>query len=1274
MKKIYLLFASLILCHVLCAQTPFGFSEKYGFGPLQSTGQPNASITGAIGFKGNLYVATGSDSGYVYRSATGDPGSFQRVYQGPFVRLTNNFAVTNDGAMGGYLFMAADISTAYGNPKIQRTADGVTWNDYFELPFATMATSINTFSGSGTVDTTYITYSSQSGAYTFLYRNSVDTLDPLNTNGNWQLVADFNNDFGEAGSVKSSVVFNGKLYFAMSDGAMYETGNGSLVLPNTAFYNTIGAGSGLYNSYASAMAVHGGNLYIGTCNNSTGYEIWTTSDGINYTNLLNNTGYLNECVVNMVSSGGRLWFVTRNTFSHSFGIFSYDGANFTSENSNMFGVPFLNVDNFSAMADYSGHLYVGATYFNSPSRIANPDPHALTIQPGFTTGGQLWRACMTGAFPAVNVTSPNNPAFKCFGSTNAVTMSATTDAVSYQWSTGATTLSTTTPDTGHFYITGVAANGCRYSDEQNIHPYPVSPHVDFDAEYPDVSGTNVCRGDTSIRVYAYDPNNPDNGLVIPYGDAGFTTPSTNAFLANRDITVELWFKPYYMTEGPVFSEAAAVLPGSYGNISMIRIATNGDVMITLHGSSLNETNLGNISSAYNQWHHIVLRYSDGSGNFDGFLDRVQSSLDTRTRVIPQDGGDADCYKICMQSLVEPISAVPYNANGIIRDVRIWNSVRTNQEVLDNMYGLPAGSYPSLVYHYKADGAVGDTVITDYSANGSDTLINNQSYFVHATPVTWTASPTMINLGNNYAQFHPAVETEYTAVYTDMNGCTSDTGRFDVLVPYIQINNFYNPGGPFVSCGGNAVFVTPISNVGPHATTWNSPSMGGPITTYSTAVAPTTSEYLQVRDTVWGYCPLVDSVLVLAGPDLVLNNSAFAYGCVGSDVVLDLQSTGGTAPLTVTWNNSSQVDTTHADTLVYTMPPGMGNVSVYAIDAIGCYASTTFSTSATPSTDLHGHVSTPPPASLNVDNGEVYVFRHQPGSAGLDTMGHASLNANGDYLFTPLFAGNYLIKVLPDPTDFPLGVPTYFGNAFQWDSSIVYTHGCAQTDTADIELVVMDGSTGSATISGYILEGDAFGASRFGSGTHPLLPCVPGGPLKGIDVKLGKNPGGGIQARVSSDTSGFYEFTMIPDGIYTIYVDIPNLPMDSTRQVIVNAGDSSIQNNYFADSASIYINPDTVYAVGIYASAKNYENGFSIYPNPAHGELYINYNLQQSDYVSFEIRNAMGQVVRTEPSRKHPEGKNIFVFNTQQLNLQSGVYFISILTDNKKYTQRIVVIE
>ena len=322
------------------------------------------------------------------------------------------------------------------------------------------------------------------------------------------------------------------------------------------------------------------------------------------------------------------------------------------------------------------------------------------------------------------------------------------------------------------------------------------------------------------------------------------------------------------------------------------------------------------------------------------------------------------------------------------------------------------------------------------------------------------------------------------------------------------------------------------------------------------------------------------------------------------------------------------------------------------------------------TDLVGHVVTS--LSANVDNGLVYAFRHQPGTAGLDTIDVVSLDANGNYNFLNLINDNYLVKVIADTTNFPLAIPTYYGNVFQWDSSIVVTHGCLQNDTADIQVIEVTPAIGPGLISGFLIEQSGFGSGRLGPNVgNPNQPFVPGGPLKGIDVKLGRNPGGGIQARTTTDTTGYYQFNNLPLQGYKVYVDIPNLPMDSTREIILTSGSEvSIENNYFADSASVYVNSNTV---GIYVSIKSYENSFSVFPNPTKNRVNISFDTKSDTEVMIEIYNAVGQVLKSEKIKNNNE-KFSYTLNIADMKLNSGVYFISLINGNQKCTQRIVVIE
>ena len=54
-----------------------------------------------------------------------------------------------------------------------------------------------------------------------------------------------------------------------------------------------------------------------------------------------------------------------------------------------------------------------------------------------------------------------------------------------------------------------------------------------------------------------------------------------------------------------------------------------------------------------------------------------------------------------------------------------------------------------------------------------------------------------------------------------------------------------------------------------------------------------------------------------------------------------------------------------------------------------------------------------------------------------------------------------------------------------------------------------------------------------------LQCaIAGAPLKGVDVKLGKNPGGSPAARTTTDVSGAFSFPEMPAGSYVLTFDLP----------------------------------------------------------------------------------------------------------------------------------------
>jgi Carboxypeptidase regulatory-like domain len=72
-------------------------------------------------------------------------------------------------------------------------------------------------------------------------------------------------------------------------------------------------------------------------------------------------------------------------------------------------------------------------------------------------------------------------------------------------------------------------------------------------------------------------------------------------------------------------------------------------------------------------------------------------------------------------------------------------------------------------------------------------------------------------------------------------------------------------------------------------------------------------------------------------------------------------------------------------------------------------------------------------------------------------------------------------------------------------------------------------------------------------TAQKLPSsTTGAPLKGVDVKLGKNPGGGLAARTTTDPGGHFDLGAVPAGMYTLTLSYS----DSTKSVSVMVNGST----------------------------------------------------------------------------------------------------------------------
>ncbi len=1158
MKRKLLTSIAIIFCFIssIKAQDSWTISEYGGFGDMW-----DEYIKSIVPFKGDLYVASGNNSGEVFRSSTGNMGSWTSVLSVPMVYTHNTLSTTTEG--GGYLYTST-YSFGLDSPRVYRSFDGITWTPYYIGNNNEQLEHIVPFKGLGSVDSMYIIENAFGGAK--IYRSDYSSNDPNNLFGSWQTVFDFSGPAPNT-RVKSTLVHSGRFYIGTDNGAQLWS---SMDGVNWAMNDSVGFGFGDVNNFEiTALEAFGGYIYAGTYS-STGAQLWRTPDQLNWT--LVRTYVQEDMITDLINSGSELWIAARN-MSTGGGLIerTSDGSVFNLSSDDGFGEG-GNHGEFATFATFGNNMYYGVRNFDWAAMAGPGGPS--TRGGGSSTGGQIWRTCLVTP-PTLNL---GNDTTIC--SSESITLNAGPGAISYYWNTEETT-QTITAGPGTYYCQITAASGCDARDYLTINSL-VSPTLTVTS--PSVLPATVCKGNmTPINTTAV------SGLYIMDPPAIKVTDDT----INNGL-------------GDAFDTLAVTgVSGSCACTSLISVTIDSlehaymqDVIIGLYAPSGSYIDL------------VQFGYGGGSNlGYYGTEFREDASMFV--------GGGSP----------------PFTGQFL------------PDEGFDSLFGNPNGNWIL---------KVGDTYAGDHGSLKGWTL--KFGYADTIMTFSWTPATGLTSTTTYNTIATPMVNTTYTLTATNAIGCAQTT-TVQMDVPSIQIT----PSVSTVVCYGGSATLTATGGINYYwsPATELSGTLGSSVVTTPTA----NIEYL-VLDTVAG-CEVKDSIYVVANPQLFVTASLPQTICFADTALLTASGSGGTPGYTYNWNDGA-VNIPGQN--INVSPVSGTSYTLTVTDTNGCNAVDFTSVSVTPSTDLVGHVSY---SGGNVANGNVVVYKYIPTYTYFDTVQVVSLNAVGDYTFTGLNSGDYLIKVFADTLAYPTLNPTYYGGEWAWDSATVFVHGCSIIDTANVVMIEEIGiGTGPGMLTGEIVEGDGFGSALM---VNNGFMRAPGEPIPGIDVKLGKNPGGAMVASGTTNTVGVYTFAgvdvNVPGEYYTVYVDIPGLGRDSSYSVTVTATTNQFYYlDYYVDSTTIYIVPNA--GVGISNIQVAEENKFGVYPNPSNGNSTVEYTLAKDADVSLNVYNVVGSKINTIINGQQQAGNYKYNLN----NLNAGVYLVTLNVNNNITTQRVVVME
>ena len=431
------------------------------------------------------------------------------------------------------------------------------------------------------------------------------------------------------------------------------------------------------------------------------------------------------------------------------------------------------------------------------------------------------------------------------------------------------------------------------------------------------------------------------------------------------------------------------------------------------------------------------------------------------------------------------------------------------------------------------------------------------------------SSTLLNTLINYATTEQIVSYTVTPTST-LYGCVGASQTILVSVTPTPVNSNIDSAS---ICSGSSVSIPFITNV-PSTYEWSAIdnlNTTGESTTIQTTgtlnntITNNSAQYQQVYYTVTptsvaGSCPGTPQTITVTLKPGILASAGFPQTiCSGDSTTFLSISSGGAGALTYNWSTGSTYDSIRVG------PAASTTYTLTVSDSIGCTSISHVILTVAHNTDIYGYAHYSGGAVIH---GNAVLFNYIPNRyTHFDTIQVAPLDSYGYYHFPNVNHHTYLIEIFPNTTSYPSLIPTYYGYptaAYLWDSSTVINHGCSGNDTLNVRIAERTTATGPGLLRGRIVQGPNFYRNL-------------GDPIPGIDVKIGRNPGGQMVTNTttsnpsSNDGGGYYYFPNLQYGKYDVYVDIPGLLRDSVYTVQLDSIHTQyLQLNYIADSSDIYM--------------------------------------------------------------------------------------------------------
>ena len=363
-----------------------------------------------------------------------------------------------------------------------------------------------------------------------------------------------------------------------------------------------------------------------------------------------------------------------------------------------------------------------------------------------------------------------------------------------------------------------------------------------------------------------------------------------------------------------------------------------------------------------------------------------------------------------------------------------------------------------------------------------------------------------------------------------------------------------------------------------------------------------------------------------------------------DTPLEIAISGGTPNYSSDWTSSLDLAVMSETTALFTPTENSVDMEyvVLVSDQNGCEASDTIMIVST-SSSLQGTLTM---GGLPCIQCEVFMYEHDAANPGVwVAIDSIETNAAGNYNFGTV--NNFQPFVLmgdPNEDFYPMSVETFYPVEYDWNDATVFNM-CGNDYVKDIDMIEPMVFNGTNVLSGTVWY-DPTGKVETEEDPIPL-----------IDVVVEKTPPGQAQGRISTDEDGRYEFSYVPnsDTAYSLFVNIPGVPVTNTYEILANSGGEVFENlDFCVNNIWTEINTCVVeQSLVTDEPDESFGENFKLYPNPNNGVFAIETGKYADSDSEVRIVDPSGRLVFQKYYPQTP-----YVIN--MVNVAEGYYMVQIM--------------